>query len=109
MCAVGVGGADAVDVMAGLPWELKAPKVQRSPALAPLLSRCWDATFWSPQGGTPLRAGTGGSPGLAIFSDCNRQPPLLSPNAAPASRIQRLAASRPQRRSVALQKGARVR
>ena len=26
MCAVGVGGADAVDVMAGLPWELKAPK-----------------------------------------------------------------------------------
>lgn len=28
MCAVGVGGADAVDVMAGLPWELKAPKVQ---------------------------------------------------------------------------------
>lgn len=27
MCAVGVGGADAVDVMAGMPWELKAPKV----------------------------------------------------------------------------------
>jgi len=26
-CAVGVGGADAVDVMAGIPWELKAPKV----------------------------------------------------------------------------------
>ncbi|KXZ42199.1 hypothetical protein GPECTOR_184g268 [Gonium pectorale] len=25
--AVGVGGADAVDVMAGLPWELKAPRV----------------------------------------------------------------------------------
>jgi aconitate hydratase len=25
-CAIGVGGADAVDVMAGLPWELKAPK-----------------------------------------------------------------------------------
>merc|ERR1712048_1433783 len=24
---VGVGGADVVDVMAGLPWELKAPKV----------------------------------------------------------------------------------
>jgi len=24
---VGVGGADAVDVMAGIPWELKAPKV----------------------------------------------------------------------------------
>jgi aconitate hydratase len=27
MCAVGVGGADAVDVMANIPWELKAPKV----------------------------------------------------------------------------------
>jgi len=27
MCAVGVGGADAVDVMAGMPWELKCPKV----------------------------------------------------------------------------------
>ncbi|KXG53193.1 Aconitase/3-isopropylmalate dehydratase large subunit, alpha/beta/alpha, subdomain 1/3 [Penicillium griseofulvum] len=25
--AIGVGGADAVDVMAGLPWELKAPNV----------------------------------------------------------------------------------
>jgi aconitate hydratase len=27
MLAVGVGGADAVDVMAGLPWELKMPKL----------------------------------------------------------------------------------
>jgi len=27
---VGVGGADAVDVMAGLPWELKCPKVKSS-------------------------------------------------------------------------------
>lgn len=26
-CAVGVGGADAVDVMVGLPWEVKAPNV----------------------------------------------------------------------------------
>ncbi len=26
MIAIGVGGADAVDVMAGLPWELKCPK-----------------------------------------------------------------------------------
>ncbi len=25
--AIGVGGADAVDAMAGIPWELKAPKV----------------------------------------------------------------------------------
>src|SRR5689334_565238 len=27
MIAIGVGGADAVDVMAGLPWELKIPKL----------------------------------------------------------------------------------
>lgn len=27
MLAVGVGGADAVDVMAGMPWELKMPKI----------------------------------------------------------------------------------
>jgi aconitate hydratase len=27
MCAVGVGGADAVDVMAGMAWEVKCPKV----------------------------------------------------------------------------------
>jgi len=27
MAAIGVGGADAVDVMAGLPWEVKAPKI----------------------------------------------------------------------------------
>ncbi|OAV43489.1 aconitate hydratase [Lewinella sp. 4G2] len=27
MVAIGVGGADAVDVMAGMPWELKQPKV----------------------------------------------------------------------------------
>ena len=27
MLAIGVGGADAVDVMSGLPWELKCPKV----------------------------------------------------------------------------------
>ncbi len=26
---IGVGGADAVDVMAGLPWELKCPKVKK--------------------------------------------------------------------------------
>jgi len=26
MCAIGVGGADAVDVMANLPWEIKAPR-----------------------------------------------------------------------------------
>jgi len=27
MIAIGVGGADAVDVMAGMPWELKSPKL----------------------------------------------------------------------------------
>ena len=27
---VGVGGADAVDVMANLPWELKCPKVSNN-------------------------------------------------------------------------------
>ncbi|MEO1625556.1 MAG: aconitate hydratase, partial [Bacteroidota bacterium] len=27
MVAIGVGGADAVDVMAGMPWELKKPKI----------------------------------------------------------------------------------
>jgi aconitate hydratase len=27
MCAVGVGGADAADVMSGLPWEVKNPKI----------------------------------------------------------------------------------
>ena len=40
MCAVGVGGADAVDVMAGLPWELKAPKVNNfNPPCS--LRICW--------------------------------------------------------------------
>jgi aconitate hydratase len=27
MIAIGVGGADAMDVMAGMPWELKAPRI----------------------------------------------------------------------------------
>lgn len=27
---IGVGGADAVDVMANIPWELKCPKVRKS-------------------------------------------------------------------------------
>ena len=26
---IGVGGADAVDVMANIPWELKCPKVRK--------------------------------------------------------------------------------
>ena len=32
MVAIGVGGADAVDVMAGMPWELKFPKTHRREA-----------------------------------------------------------------------------
>lgn len=27
MCGVGVGGGDLIDVLSGLPWELKAPKI----------------------------------------------------------------------------------
>jgi aconitase A len=27
MLAIGVGGADAVDAMVGIPWELKKPKI----------------------------------------------------------------------------------
>jgi aconitase A len=27
MVAIGVGGADAVDAMADIPWEIKAPKI----------------------------------------------------------------------------------
>lgn len=41
MCAIGVGGADAVDVMAGMPWELKCPKVRAClPAYLPASLRC---------------------------------------------------------------------
>ena len=32
---IGVGGADAVDVMAGLPWELKCPNVCVAPVIKP--------------------------------------------------------------------------
>lgn len=34
---IGVGGADAVDVMAGIPWELKCPNV----SLSLHTFRCW--------------------------------------------------------------------
>ena len=55
MCAVGVGGADAVDVMAGLPWELKAPKARGLRALrrAPRARRSGGGR----QRGAKLRAG----------------------------------------------------
>lgn len=35
---IGVGGADAVDVMAGIPWELKCPKVSHLFCHVPLFS-----------------------------------------------------------------------
>lgn len=40
MCAIGVGGADAVDVMAGMPWELKCPKVWC------VVCSVWCGTVW---------------------------------------------------------------
>ena len=53
---VGVGGADAVDVMAGIPWELKCPKVigvhligMRARGWCPFLrqvSSCWACSDW---------------------------------------------------------------
>jgi Aconitase family (aconitate hydratase) len=43
---IGVGGADAVDVMADIPWELKCPKVGLSNFLAAfVVSKC--STFSS--------------------------------------------------------------
>lgn len=38
---IGVGGADAVDVMAGLPWELKCPQViNSSPEINIIICQC---------------------------------------------------------------------
>jgi hypothetical protein len=48
---IGVGGADAVDVMANIPWELKCPKVVYSafsmlwPSLKYLLQLKWSHRF----------------------------------------------------------------
>ncbi|KAG5461486.1 MAG: aconitate hydratase, partial [Olpidium bornovanus] len=49
MCAIGVGGADAVDVMADIPWELKCPKVIGVKLTGKLTG--WTA----PKGKDPLR------------------------------------------------------
>jgi aconitate hydratase len=39
---IGVGGADAVDVMANIPWELKCPKVcKRMKLFVLLVKRCF--------------------------------------------------------------------
>ncbi len=46
MCAVGVGGADAVDVMAGLPWELKAPKVFQTCIFSTAAACFWWGATW---------------------------------------------------------------
>jgi Aconitase A len=37
---IGVGGADAVDVMANIPWELKCPKVEYCVFLLLVLEQC---------------------------------------------------------------------
>lgn len=44
---IGVGGADAVDVMAGIPWELKCPKVSRIQYSAHILLSVSSWTFVS--------------------------------------------------------------
>ena len=48
---IGVGGADAVDVMAGIPWELKCPKVRSGEGL------CWSGSR-GVVGGASRRCGT---------------------------------------------------
>lgn len=53
---IGVGGADAVDVMAGIAWELKCPKVGRLPRFAhPVLTVVfWLLVFFLSGGRLPL-------------------------------------------------------
>lgn len=60
MVAVGVGGADAVDVMAGLPWELKMPKligVKLTGKMSGWTS-CKDVILWV-AGQLTVKGGTG--------------------------------------------------
>lgn len=60
MVAIGVGGADAVDVMAGLPWELKMPKligVKLTGKLSGWTS-CKDVILWV-AGQLTVKGGTG--------------------------------------------------
>ncbi len=60
MVAIGVGGADAVDVMAGLPWELKMPKVigvKLSGKMSGWTS-CKDVILWV-AGQLTVKGGTG--------------------------------------------------
>lgn len=60
MVAIGVGGADAVDVMAGLPWELKMPKVIGVKLTGKLSgwASCKDVILWV-AGQLTVKGGTG--------------------------------------------------
>ena len=60
MVAIGVGGADAVDVMAGLPWELKMPKVIGVKLSGKLngWTSCKDVILWV-AGQLTVKGGTG--------------------------------------------------
>ncbi len=60
MVAIGVGGADAVDVMAGLPWELKMPKLIGVKLTGRLngWTSCKDVILWV-AGQLTVKGGTG--------------------------------------------------
>src|SRR5512138_298109 len=60
MIAIGVGGADAVDVMAGLPWELKMPKIIGVKLTGKLSgwASCKDVILWV-AGQLTVKGGTG--------------------------------------------------
>ncbi len=60
MVAIGVGGADAVDVMAGLPWELKMPKIIGVKLTGKLSgwTSCKDVILWV-AGQLTVKGGTG--------------------------------------------------
>lgn len=60
MIAIGVGGADAVDVMAGLPWELKMPKIIGVKLTGRLSgwTSCKDVILWV-AGQLTVKGGTG--------------------------------------------------
>jgi aconitate hydratase len=60
MIAIGVGGADAVDVMAGLPWELKMPKVIGVKLTGKMSgwTSCKDVILWV-AGQLTVKGGTG--------------------------------------------------
>ncbi len=60
MVAIGVGGADAVDVMAGLPWELKMPKIIGVKLTGKLngWTSCKDVILWV-AGQLTVKGGTG--------------------------------------------------